>query len=82
MTKVKCVFFQRGKSMVVCEKLEILSFFVFTKKKPNKVFYELPGSKLAILNSKNIHLKKAKIWHFSKGVSPWFLVKNWKFCTF
>ena len=26
--------------------------------------------------------QKGEIWHFSKGVSPWFLVKNWKFCPF
>ena len=83
VTKVKFVFFQRDKSMILGQKLEILSFFVFQqKKRPNKVFCELLDSKLAILNSKNIHLKKAKIWHFSKGVRLWFLVKNWTFCPF
>ena len=37
----------------------------------------LVDSKLAILGCKNIHLKKSKILHLSKGVSPWFLAKNW-----
>ena len=36
--------------------------------------------KLAILE--NIHLEKSKILQFSKGVSPYFLVKNDKFSSF
>ena len=56
-------------SMVVGQKLEILSFFVFQqKKRPNEVFCELLDSKLAVLNSKNIHLKKKRnLAFFQRG---------------
>ena len=34
------------------------------------------------MDYKNVDLKKSKLFHFSKGVSTWFLVKFWKFCSF
>ena len=34
------------------------------------------------MDCKNVDFKKSKLFHFSKGVSPWFLVKFWKFCSF
>ena len=34
------------------------------------------------MDYKKVDLKKSKLFHFSKGVSPWFLVKFWKFCSF
>ena len=55
-----------------------MSFFFFSKKGQKKVFCGLLYRKLAILEYKNIHLEKSKILHFSKGVSPCFLVKNGK----
>ena len=43
------------------------------------VFPDLLDRKLAILYYKNIDLKKSKVLHFFNVVSPWFLVKRWKF---
>ena len=43
------------------------------------VFSDLLHRKLAILYYKNIDLKKSKVLHFFNVVSPWFLVKKWKF---
>ena len=61
----------------------IRSFCFFVSKIVwKKVVCDVLDGKLSILYQKNVDFKKAKIWHFSKGVSPWFLVKNWKFCPF
>ena len=54
------------------------SFLFFSKIGQKKVFFDLVDRKLAILDYKNMDLKKSEILHFSKGVSPWLLVKNWK----
>ena len=43
------------------------------------MFFDLVDRKLAILDYKNMDLKTSEILHFSIGVSPWLLVKNWKF---
>ena len=56
--------------------------FLFEQNTPKKVFCSLVDKKLAIMDYKNVDLKKSKLFHFSKGVSPWFLVKFWKFCSF
>lgn len=55
------------------------SFLFFSKIGQKKVFFDLAGRKLAILDYKNVNLKKSEILNFSKGVSPWLLVKNRKF---
>ena len=39
------------------------------------VFYDFLQRKNAFLGYKNKQFKKSKNWHFSKGVSPWFLSK-------
>ena len=39
------------------------------------VFYDFLERKNAFLGYKNKQFKKSKNWHFSKGVSPWFLSK-------
>ena len=44
-----------------------------------KVFYDIVERKNAFLRYKNKKLKKAKTWHFSKGVNPWFWYKNGHF---
>ena len=45
------------------------------------VFYNLVEGKNAFLAFENKNLKKSKDWHFSKGVSPWFLSKIGQFST-
>ena len=59
-----------------------LVFFCLSKIRQKKVFSGLVDKKLAIMDYKNVDLKKSKLFHFSKGVSPRFLVKFWKFCSF
>ena len=54
-------------------------FLLFTEKGRMTVFSDLLDRKLAILYYKNIDLKKSKVLHFFNVVSPWFLVKKWKF---
>ena len=55
----------------------------FYRKRPyDSVIRDLLDRKLAILYYKNIDLKKSKVLHFFNVVSPWFLVKKWKFCPF
>ena len=56
--------------------------FLFEQNTPKRVFCGLVNRKLAILDYKNVDLKESKLSHFPKGVSPWFLVKIWKFCSF
>ena len=57
-------------------------FFFLDKISQNKLFWKLVARKQAILDDININLRKFKILHFSKGVSPWFLAKNRKLCPF
>ena len=42
------------------------------------VFVDILETKKAFLDPKITKLKKSKIRYFSKGVSPWFFVKNLK----
>ena len=46
------------------------------------VFYDILERKSAFLDYKNKKFKKAKNWHFSKGVNPWFWSKNGHFSNF
>ena len=46
------------------------------------VFYDILDQKNAFLGDKNKKFKKSKNWHFSKGVSPWFLSKTGPFSKF
>ena len=46
------------------------------------VFYDILERKNTFLGYKNMKSKKSKIWHFSKGVNPWFWSKNGHFSNF
>ena len=46
------------------------------------VFYDILERENAFLAYKNNKLKKAKNWHFSKGVNPLFWYENGDFCNF
>ena len=46
------------------------------------VFYDILEQKNAFLGYKNKKFIKAKNWHFSKGVNPWFWSKNDHFSNF
>ena len=47
-----------------------------------KCVYDILQPKKPFLGYKNKKFKKSKTWDFSKGVSPWFWVKNWSFFHF
>ena len=49
---------------------------------PQIVFYDSLERKNTFLGYKNKNIKKSKNWHFSKGVSHWFLTKIGHFCIF
>ena len=46
------------------------------------VFYDILERKNAFPSYKNKKFEKAKNWHFSKGVNPWFWSKNGHFFNF
>ena len=54
------------------------TFFLRNIEQKN-VFYDILKRKNAFLGYKNKKFKKSKIWHFSKGVIPWFWSKNGHF---
>ena len=46
------------------------------------VIHHILEQKNTFLGYKSKKFKKSKTWHFSKGVNPWFLSKNWYFSNF
>ena len=46
------------------------------------VFYDILERENAFLANKNKKFKKSKNWDFSKGVNPWFWLKNGHFSMF
>ena len=55
------------------------NFFFFYYIGQKNAFYNILKRKNAFLGYKNKRFKKAKKWHFSKAVNPWFWSKNWPF---
>ena len=45
------------------------------------MFYYILERKNAFLGTKKKKSKNSKIWHFSKGVNPWFCLKSGHFCV-
>ena len=68
--------------MLFGENWKFYPLFFLGKLGQNSVFWHLVNRKLAILDYKNIRLKKSKILHFSKRFSALILPKNWKFGPF
>ena len=58
------------------------NFFFLGNIEQETVFYDILERKKAFLGLKNKKFKKSKIWHFSKGVNPWFWSKNGHFTNF
>ena len=58
------------------------NFFSLRNIGQENVFYDILDRKDAFLDYKKKNFKKAKNWHFSKGVNPWFWSKNGLFCNF
>ena len=64
--------------MVLVKNLKIFHVFIFGKIREENVFDDILERKKAFLDYKKEKVKTVKNWDFSKGVSPWFLVKNLK----
>ena len=77
----KFTFFQRGWAMVLVEKWPFFQLCFLGNISQENIFYDIIERKNSFLGYKNTKLKKAKNWHFSKGVNPWFLSKNGHFST-
>ena len=68
--------------MVLVQKWPFFQLSIFGNIDQENVFYDILERINAFLGYKNKKLKKAKNWHFSKGVKPWFLSKIAIFPTF
>ena len=60
-------------------KMAMFPTFFLRNIEQKNVFYDILKRKNAFLGYKNKKFKKSKIWHFSKGVIPWFWSKNGHF---
>ena len=52
------------------------NFFFLGNIGQENVFYDILERKIAFLGYKNKKFKKSNNGHFSKGVNPWFVLKN------
>ena len=68
--------------MVLVQKWPFFQLFFLGNIGQENVFYDILEGKNAFLGYKNKSFKKAKNWHFSKGVNPWFRSKNGHFSNF
>ena len=68
--------------MVLVQKCQFFELFFLGNIFQENVFYDILERKNAFLDYKKINFKKAKNWHFSKGVYPWFWSKNGLFSNF
>ena len=65
--------------MVFVKKWKFFNPYFLCKKEQEVVFFEGSERKEAFLEQKNSGSKNHQNLHFSKGVSPWFLSKKWRF---
>ena len=68
--------------MVLVQKWPCFQLFSLRNIEQEIVFYDILKQKNAFLGYKNKKFKQSKIWHFSKGVIPWFWSKNGHFSNF
>ena len=69
--------------MVLIKNLKFFHLFSWQKlMRKETVFDNILERKKAFLYYKKQKVKKSKNWHFSKGVTPWFWSKIWKFSIF
>ena len=64
------------------KKDQFSNFFFLRNIGQEKVFYDILERKNSFLGYKKRKFKQSKIWHFSKGVNPWFWFKNDHFFIF
>ena len=71
--------FSKGLAHGFVQNMAIFPTFFLGNVGQENVFYAIREGKNAFLGYKNKKFKNLKNWHFSKGVSPWFLVQKWPF---
>ena len=80
LKKSKNWHFSKGVNPWFSSKNGHFSNFVFSRNIGQaNVFYDILERKNAFLGYKNMKFKKAKNWHFSKGVNSWFWSLNGHF---
>ena len=78
----KIGIFSKGLTHGSGQKFQIFSQFVFLKNGQNILFDFFLKKKQPFPNYTNDIRRKSKIWHFSKGVNPWFRLKFSNFFQF
>ena len=68
--------------MVLVQKWPFFKLHFFRQCRPGKCLEDILQRKNAFLGYKNKKFKKSKNCHFSKGVNPWFSLKNGHFSNF
>ena len=68
--------------MVLVQKRPVLQLFFLGNIGLENVFYDILERENAFWGYKNNKFNKSKIWHFGKGVNPWFWSKNGHFSNF
>ena len=68
--------------MVLVQKRRFFQLFFFGNKRQKNVFDDILERKNVFLEYKNKKFETTTIWHFSKGVNPWFWSENGHFSNF
>ena len=68
--------------MIFVKNWQFFHLLILFKIDQENVFYDILNTKNALLDYKNIKLKRTKNWYFPKGVSPSFLSKMGIFLIF
>ena len=75
----KLTFFVKGLTHGFSPKMPIFPTFFLGNIEQENVFYDILERKNALLGYRKRKFKKSKNFHFSKGVNPWFWLKNGHF---
>ena len=81
--RFQTLHFCRGVSpWFLVKNLKFFLSFLFWPNEPIKVLLNVLYRKRIFYNGKNMNLRRLQNLHLSKGVSPWYFVKNLKFPHF
>ena len=78
----KLKFFQRGEPVVLVQKWPFFQLFLSGNVGQKNILNDILEGKNAFQGYKKKKFKKSKNWHFSQGVTAWFLSKNDNFSNF
>ena len=83
LKSLKINIFPKGLTHGFGPKMAIFpTFFLLGNTGKENVFYDILDRKNAFPGYNNKKFKMSKNWYFSKGVNPWFCLKNGHFSTF